>query len=173
MEIMTRLNWILKNMINSHKRAVTLVAAALTLTVCLMGIFAEGNIAEASHKVDRHFVDSLDGTGYYVDVNTINVQENMVTVDVYMVKALYNTMYCYGTVFNLPAQSYQYTYTKIYQYETKKLTSYSEVPSMAYGYTNVAAGNNMIMAEVLRFCYEWSQGHQDSSNNTDVGEYLD
>ena len=121
------------------------MAMALTFVVCLGGSVDN---AEAAQRVDRHFVDSLDGTGYYVDVKTINVQDNAVTADVYMVKSLYNTMYCYGMVYNLAEQSYQYTYTKIYQYDTRKLTSYSEVPSMVYGYTNAAFGNNMIMAEV-------------------------
>ncbi len=129
--------------------------------------------AEATHRVDRHFVDSLDGTGYYVDVNTINVWDNEVTADVYMVKALYNSMYCYGVVYNLENQSYQYTYTKIYQYDTRKLTSYSEVPSLVYGYSNAAIGNNMIMEEVLRFCQNYRPDPNNIMNNTDVGELLD
>lgn len=159
-----------KDIITCFKGAVALVAMALTLVVCLGG---NADNAEAAHRVDRHFVDSLDGTGYYVDVKTINVQADTVTADVYMVKSLYNTMYCYGVVYNLAEQSYQYTYTKIYQYDTRKLTSYSEVPSMVYGYTNAAFGNNMIMEEVLRFCQEYRPENKNARNNTDVGEWLE
>lgn len=159
-----------KNIINCFKGAVALVAMALTFVVCLGGSVDN---AEAAQRVDRHFVDSLDGTGYYVDVKTINVQDNAVTADVYMVKSLYNTMYCYGVVYNLAEQSYQYTYTKIYQYDTRKLTSYSEVPSMVYGYSNAAFGNNMIMGEVLRFCQEYRPENKNAKNNTDVGEWLE
>ncbi|WP_303725815.1 hypothetical protein [Anaerovibrio lipolyticus] len=162
-------NMIHNNIINCFKEAVALVAMAFTLVVCLGG---ETNNAEAAQRVDRHFVDSLDGTGYYVDVKTIDVQDNLVAADVYMVKARYNTMYCYGVVYNLAEQSYQYTYTKIYQYDTRKLTSYSEVPSIAYGYTNAALGNNMIMEEVLRFCQSY-RPNGNTANNTDVGEWLD
>lgn len=162
-------NMIHKNINNCFKGAVATVAMALTFVVCL-GTNIDN--AEASHRVDRHFVDSLDGTGYYVDVKTINVYDNEVTADVYMVKALYNSMYCYGVVFNLEEQSYQYTYTKIYQYDTRKLTSYSEVPSMVYGY-NTAFGNNMIMEEVLRFCQTYRPESLNASNNTDVGELLE
>lgn len=162
-------NMIHKNIIKGVKGAVVLVAMALTLVVCLGG---SANDAEAANRVDRHFVDSLDDTGYYVDVKTINVQGNTVTADVYMVKARYNTMYCYGVVYNLAEQSYQYTYTKIYQYDTRELTSYSEVPSIAYGYTNAALGNNMIMEEVLRFCQSY-RPNGSTANNTDVGEWLD
>gem|GEM_PF-378319 len=163
-------NMIHKKLINCFKGAVALVAMALTLVVCLGG---ETNNVEAANRVDRHFVDSLDGTGYYVDVKTIDVQGNTVTADVYMVKARYNTMYCYGVVYNLAEQSYQYTYTKIYQYDTRKLTSYSEVPSIVYGYTNAALGNNMIMEEVLRFCQSYRPAFPNTMNNTDVGEWLD
>ena len=162
-------NMVHKKLINCFKGAVALVAMALTLVVCLGG---SASNAEAANRVDRHFVDSLDGTGYYVDVKTINVQGNTVTADVYMVKARYNTMYCYGVVYNLAEQSYQYTYTKIYQYDTRKLTSYSEVPSIVYGYTNAALGNNMIMEEVLRFCQSY-RPNGNTANNTDVGEWLD
>lgn len=163
-------NMIHKNIIKGVKGAVALVAMALSFVACFGGSVDN---AEAAQRVDRHFVDSLDGTGYYVDVKTINVQDNAVTADVYMVKALYNTMYCYGVVYNLAEQSYQYTYTKIYQYDTRKLTSYSEVPSMVYGYTNAAFGNNMIMAEVLRFCQEYHPDNMNTKNNTDVGEWLE
>lgn len=168
--MMNRRNKIFKAL---NKGAVAMLAAAFALTLGLLAPYSPPCHGEPLHRVDRHFVDSVDYTGYYVDVNTIQKEGNLVMADVYMVKALYNTMYCYGVVYNLNDQSYQYGYTKIYQYDTRRLTSYSEVPSMVYGYANAAMGNNMVMAEVLRFCQEYRPGQLDTRNNTDVGEMLE
>jgi hypothetical protein len=44
---------------------------------------------------------------------------------------------------------------------------------MAFGYSNAAIGNNMIMEEVLRFCQNYRPDPNNIMNNTDVGELLD
>ena len=149
---------------NNMKKIITMLLVG-ALTLCLMGT------ALAAKRVDRRFVDSSDHTGYYVDVNSIKYEGlDELTVDVYIVKALFNTMYMYTTHFDMKEKSYQYEYTKIYQYDTKKVAVQSDVPSMKLGYSNGVAGNNRAMEQVLNFALQWHRSHLYKTN---LGELLD
>lgn len=127
--------------------------------------------AFAAKRVDRRFVDSADHTGYYVDINSIDYSggDNM-KADIYIVKPQFNAMFMYTTEFNLKEKSYQFVYTKIYEYDTRRLTSQSSIPAPKAGYGNLAAGNNKLMENVVEFALEWERTH---INKTKLGELLD
>ena len=141
---------------NNMKKIITMLLVG-ALTLCLMGT------ALAAKRVDRRFVDSSDHTGYYVDVNSIKYEGlDELTVDVYIVKALFNTMYMYTTHFDMKEKSYQY--------DTKKVAAQSDVPSMKLGYSNGVVGNNRAMEQVLNFALQWHRSHLYKTN---LGELLD
>lgn len=135
------------------------------LLLCLV------STALAAKRVDRRFVDSANHTGYYLDVNSIEYDGgDALSVDVYIVKPQFNAMYMYATNYNMKEKSYQFVHTKIYQYDTRKVTGESKVPSPKTGYSDLSAGNNKEMEKVLEFALEWHRTHLYKTNG---GELLD
>ena len=127
--------------------------------------------AFAAKRVDRRFVDSIDHTGYYIDINSIDYAGgDKLAADIYIVKPQFNVMFMYTTEFDLTDKSYQFVYTKIYKYDTRELTSQSNIAAPKVGYSRIVAGNNNIMENVLNFALEWNRTH---IYKTKQGELLD
>lgn len=120
----------------------------------------------AAVKVDRYFVNAENNTGYYVDVNSIEVPSDYeITFDLYMVKSRDGYMYRYQAYFNTDEGSYQYLTAKVYNYKTKKLLSYNEEAQPLLSYRE-----NLMLREVVDFAKEWKRTH---INKTEFGETWD
>lgn len=117
----------------------------------------------AATKVDRYFVNAENHTGYYVDVNSIELpSEHEITFDLYMVKSRDGYMYRYQAYFDTDEGAYQYRTAKVYNYKTKKLLSYNEEEQPLLSYRD-----NLMLREVADFAREWKRTH---INKTQFGE---
>ena len=125
----------------------------LGIVAGLLGLAGQDCLAKV--KVDRYFVDAQNNTGYYIDVNSIEVvSDHEILVDMYLVKCRERYMYAYRTRFNTEELSYQYLNTRIYNYETKKLSAKSQKPLPELTYKK-----SQILQEVLAFTQQWKATH--------------
>ena len=94
-------------------------------------------------RADRYFVDYEGNTGYYVDVNSIELpSDHEVELDLYLVKLHSRYMYRYRAYFDTAAGSYEYRNTgSILQF------GYSDIVPIALD----SVGSNHI-ARHLREC---------------------
>ena len=68
------------------------------------------------------FVDAVDKTGYYVDIDSVQVETSSTLVTtIAVVKAQMNKMYVYHIRVNHGNQSYQILNSKILDYETREV----------------------------------------------------
>ena len=115
-------------MIQRMKKILLLTGAAL----CLLGSVC---FAVDLDDRDLEFVDARDGTGYYVDVYSLNfTSDHEVTAAVAMVKARTNRMFLYTIHFDTAAATYQILDSEVMRYDTKELIGGSSQPLPASGY---------------------------------------
>lgn len=127
-----------------------LTAGLLCLLACLGQL---GGTAEA--KADRYFVDYEQNTGYYVDVNSIELpSEHEVELDLYLIKLHSKYMYRYRAHFDTEEISYEYQNAKIYNYETKELMTGSNMAQAKLSYSK-----NQMLQEVIDFALDWKKTH--------------
>ena len=85
--------------------------------------------------LDLEFVDARDGTGYYVDVDSLNfTSDHEVTACVAMVKSRTNRMFLYSIHFDTAAATYQIMNSRVMRYDTKEPIGGSDQPLPASGY---------------------------------------
>ena len=129
-------------------RKVWLFAAAYLVILSLAGS------VEAA-RADRYFVDYEGNTGYYVDVNSIELpSDHEVELDLYLVKLHSRYMYRYRAYFDTAEGSYEYRNAKVYNYETKKLMS-----GAAYVQERLSYGKSTMLQEVVEFAVGWKKSH--------------
>ena len=68
------------------------------------------------------FVDADENTGYYVDMDTVNiVSRDFINVDIAVVKAQSNRMYIYNVKINHKDRIYQINSSRILEYDTRNI----------------------------------------------------
>ena len=120
----------------SRSLLIFLIYAFMSVSVC----FGE----------DWVFVDADEDTGYYVDMDTINIEgKDFINATIAIVKANSNRMYLYNVKINHRDNSYQINSSKILEYDTKNLLESNDQrrPFRAYS-------PNSEMSELVRFILE-------------------
>lgn len=126
---------------------------SLLLAACFCLI--TGWISQAEAKADRYFVDYENNTGYYVDVNSIELpSDHEITLDLYLVKLHGGYMYRYQAYFDTTEGSYEYRKAKVYNYETKKLMTGSEFLQSKLSYHK-----SPMLEQVVDFALQWKKSH--------------
>ncbi len=112
-----------------------LIAAAIWLT---------GGICMATpidfSDMDLRFVDAQGNTGYYVDMNAVEIKNNNeATARVEIVKADANCLYLYTIAFDRGKRTYQILDSVVAAYDTKEPNGGSQKPMKAQSYAKGSA----------------------------------
>ena len=112
--------------ISAYKKKMRLFSSPAWLLAAMpffvIVLLLSGSVEAA--RADRYFVDYEGNTGYYVDVNSIELpSDHEVELDLYLVKLHSRYMYRYRAYFDTAEVSYEYRNARVYDYETKKLMS--------------------------------------------------
>lgn len=127
--------------------------AALAAVICFCLGMGTAHVEAA--RADRYFVDEENRTGYYVDVNSIELSgEHEILLDLYLLKLNGGLLYRYRTYFNTEEGSYEYRHSKIYDYETKELLSDTDQSLGKLSYQK-----SPMLGKVLDFALEWKRTH--------------
>ena len=107
----------------------------LLLTCTALCLFGSVCFAVDLDDRDLEFVDARDGTGYYVDVYSLNfISDHEVNACVAMVKARTNRMFLYTMYFDTAKATYQILTSQVMRYDTKEQIGGSDQPLPASGY---------------------------------------
>ena len=99
--------------------------------------------------MDLRFVDAQGSTGYYVDMNSVQIKNmNEATARVEIVKADSNCLYLYTIAFDRGKKTYQILDSIVAAYDTKEKTGGSSQPLKAQSYAKGSA-----MATVAEYIY--------------------
>ena len=90
--------------------------------------------------MDLRFVDARGSTGYYVDMNSVQIKNmNEATARVEIVKADSNCLYLYTIAFDRGKKTYQILDSIVAAYDTKEKTGGSSQPLKAQSYAKGSA----------------------------------
>ena len=90
--------------------------------------------------MDLRFVDAQGNTGYYVDMNSVQIKNNNeATARVEIVKADANCLYLYTIAFDRGKKTYQILDSIVAAYDTKEPTGGSQTPLKAQSYAKGSA----------------------------------
>lgn len=90
--------------------------------------------------MDLRFVDAQGSTGYYVDMNSVQIKNmNEATARVEIVKADSNCLYLYTIAFDRGKKTYQILDSIVAAYDTKEKTGGSSQPLKAQSYAKGSA----------------------------------
>ena len=90
--------------------------------------------------MDLRFVDARGDTGYYVDMNAVEIKNsNEATARVEIVKADANCLYLYTIAFNRGKKTYQILDSLVAAYDTKEITGGSKASLKPQGYAKGSA----------------------------------
>ena len=90
--------------------------------------------------MDLRFVDARGDTGYYVDMNSVEIKNmNEATARVEIVKIDKNCLYLYTIVFDRAKKTYQILDSLAADYDTKEQTGSSSKPLKPQGYAKGSA----------------------------------
>ncbi len=99
--------------------------------------------------MDLRFVDARGATGYYVDMNAVNISnDHEATARVEIVKADANCFYLYNIVFDRKKKTYQILDSIVAAYDSKEITGGSSNPTKPQGY-----GKGSAMETVAEYIY--------------------
>lgn len=99
--------------------------------------------------MDLRFVDAHGSTGYYVDMNEVEIKNgDEATARVEIVRADVNRLYLYTIAFDRKKRTYQILDSIVAAYDTKEQTGGSETPLTAQEYAKGSA-----MEEVVEYIY--------------------
>ena len=143
--------------ISAYKKKMRLFSSPAWLLAAMpffvIVLLLSGSVEAA--RADRYFVDYEGNTGYYVDVNSIELpSDHEVELELYLVKLHSRYMYRYRAYFDTAEGSYEYRNAKVYNYETKKLMS-----GAAYVQERLSYGKNTMLQEVVEFAVGWKKSH--------------
>ena len=120
----------------SRSLLIFLIYAFMSVSVC----FGE----------DWVFVDADEDTGYYVDMDTINIEgKDFINAAIAIVKANSNRMYLYKVKINHRDKSYQINSSKILEYDTKNVLESNDQSRPFRPYSPKSE-----MSELVRFILE-------------------
>ncbi|MBO6235606.1 MAG: hypothetical protein J6N22_02670 [Schwartzia sp.] len=111
------------------------------LAVAILGMSNAG-LAEPIDfaDMDLRFVDAQGNTGYYVDMNSVQIKNNNeATARVEIVKADANCLYLYTIAFDRGKKTYQILDSIVAAYDTKEPTGGSQTPLKAQSYAKGSA----------------------------------
>ncbi len=116
----------------------------ILLTLLLAAVLAAGGVCFAEpvdfSDMDLRFVDAQGNTGYYVDMNSVQIKNNdEATARVEIVKADANCLYLYTIAFDRGKRTYQILDSVVAAYDTKEQTGGSGTPLKAQGYAKGSA----------------------------------
>ncbi len=116
----------------------------ILLTVLAAAVLATGSVGFAEpidfSDMDLRFVDAQDTTGYYVDMNSVQIKNNNeATARVEIVKADSNCLYLYTIAFDRDKKTYQILDSIVAAYDTKEPTGGSQTPLKAQSYAKGSA----------------------------------
>ncbi len=116
----------------------------ILLTVLAAAVLATGSVSFAEpidfSDMDLRFVDAQDTTGYYVDMNSVQIKNNNeATARVEIVKADSNCLYLYTIAFDRGKKTYQILDSIVAAYDTKEPTGGSQTPLKAQSYAKGSA----------------------------------
>ena len=114
------------------------------LTILTAAVLAASSVAFAEpidfSDMDLRFVDAQDTTGYYVDMNSVQIKNNNeATARVEIVKADANCLYLYTIAFDRGKKTYQILDSIVAAYDTKEPTGGSKTPLKAQSYAKGSA----------------------------------
>ena len=90
--------------------------------------------------MDLRFVDAREDTGYYVDMNAVDIKNmNEATARVEIVKIDKNCLYLYTIAFDRGKKTYQILDSLVAAYDTKEMTGGSTVPLKPQSYAKGSA----------------------------------
>ena len=90
--------------------------------------------------MDLRFVDAQGNTGYYVDMNAVEIKNNNeATARVEIVKADANCLYLYTIAFDRGKRTYQILDSVVAAYDTKEPNGGSQNPMKAQSYAKGSA----------------------------------
>lgn len=91
-------------------------------------------------NMDLRFVDAQGNTGYYIDMNSVQIKNNNeATARVEIVKADANCLYLYTIAFDRGKKTYQILDSIVAAYDTKEQTGGSGTPLKAQSYAKGSA----------------------------------
>ncbi len=115
---------------------IALVAAAVWALAC--GLCSAETLDFSD--MDLRFVDARGDTGYYVDMNAVEIKNNNeAQARVEIVKADANCLYLYTIAFDRGKKTYQILDSLVAAYDTKEKTGGSSVPLKPQGYAKGSA----------------------------------
>ena len=94
----------------------------------------------------KALMDAEDKTGYYVDLNSVTREENLLDAKIAVVKASTNRMYVYSMHFDLEKTTYRILHSDIYTYDTRELLE-SNGPSISERFYGPAS----MMQEIIEY----------------------
>lgn len=110
-----------------------------TVAVLLVGGVCLAEPVDFS-DMEMRFVDAQGETGYYVDMNSIQIKNNNeATARVEIVKADKNCLYLYTIAFNRGKKTYQIMDSVVAAYDTKEKTGGSSQPMKPQKYAKGSA----------------------------------
>ena len=134
------------------KRKCKKIFRVLAIACFCLGL---GCLQQAEARADRYFVDYENNTGYYVDVNSIDLpSDHEIELDLYLVKLHGGYMYRYRAYFDTEEGSYQYRQARVYNYETKKL-----VTGTAFLQDKLSYHKSRMLEQVVDFALGWKKSH--------------
>ena len=115
----------------------------------LIGGTAEAAVSEWLDGAELNFVDAVDSTGYYVDMNSISIlSQTESTARIAIIKADENRMFLYTAHFDRKLETYRIMHSVILQYDTKETLSLNERPMAPIKYQV-----NSPIARVVEYIY--------------------
>ena len=119
----------------------------------LTPFLAEAGTSEWLYDAELQFVDAVDSTGYYVDMNSITIANPLeASARVAIIRADENRMFLYTTKFNRKLESYQILHSVILEYDSKRTLSVNEKPMAPIKYQAKSP-----MANIVEFIYNPKQ----------------
>nr|MBO6294315.1 hypothetical protein [Schwartzia sp. (in: firmicutes)] len=118
------------------RRIIVAALAAAILGMSNAGLAEPIDFAD----MDLRFVDAQGNTGYYVDMNSVQIKNNNeATARVEIVKADANCLYLYTIAFDRGKKTYQILDSIVAAYDTKEPTGGSQTPLKAQSYAKGSA----------------------------------
>ena len=94
----------------------------LQIVIIILTILFSTNTLPVCFAENFQFVDAEDTTGYYVDIDSVNIESpEFVAAKIAVVKSNLNRMYVYNVRINHKEQTYQIVSSQILEYDTRSI----------------------------------------------------
>ena len=94
----------------------------LQIVIITLAILFSTNTSPVCFAENFQFVDAENTTGYYVDIDSVNIESpEFVAAKIAVVKSNLNRMYVYNVRINHKEQTYQIVSSQILEYDTRSI----------------------------------------------------